>query len=103
MVEKFNPPRSTSILKIPKEAAKADREMDGNFMDGNLMAGLVGTFPASDPGQRHPAGHRVLKNNTQRRTILEKLGEQFCERKTNRRVPSVYHGLSGTKRERLIS
>jgi hypothetical protein len=25
------------------------------------------------------------------------------ERKTNRRVPSVYHGLSGTKRERLIS
>jgi hypothetical protein len=25
------------------------------------------------------------------------------ERKTNRRVPSVYHGLIGTKRERLIS
>src|SRR5258708_24234365 len=31
-----------------------------------------------------------------------KLGEQIRERKTNRRVPSVYHGLSGTKRERLI-
>jgi hypothetical protein len=44
-----------------------------------------------------------LKNNARRRRFREKLGEQIRERKTNRRVPSVYHGLSGTKRERLIS
>jgi hypothetical protein len=30
-------------------------------------------------------------------------GEQIRERKTNRHVPSVYHGLSGTKRDGLIS
>jgi hypothetical protein len=35
--------------------------------------------------------------------ILENLGAQIRERKTNRRVPSVYHGLIGTKREGLIS
>ncbi len=44
MVEKSN------AAPLDKQAAKADREMDGNF-----MAGLVGTFPASDPGQRHAA------------------------------------------------
>src|SRR6266853_6701511 len=43
------------------------------------------------------------KSNAKRRRTLEKLGAQIRERKTNRRVPSVYHGLSGTKRERLIS
>ena len=44
MVEKFNPAPLDKHPEDPKEAAKADREMDGNF-----MAGLVGTFPASDP------------------------------------------------------
>jgi hypothetical protein len=44
MVEKFNPAALDKHPEDPKEAAKADREMDGNF-----MAGLVGTFPASDP------------------------------------------------------
>ena len=47
-------------------------------------------------------GHRVLKT-TQNAAGLEKGAcAKIRERKTNRRVPSVYHGLSGTKRERLI-
>ena len=49
MVEKFNPAPLDKHPEDPKEAAKADREMDGNF-----MAGLVGTFPASEP-QRYAA------------------------------------------------
>ena len=44
MVEKFNPSPIDKHREDPKEAAKADREMDGNF-----MAGLFGTFPASAP------------------------------------------------------
>jgi hypothetical protein len=32
------------LAALRATVAKADREMDGNF-----MAGLVGTFPASDP------------------------------------------------------
>jgi hypothetical protein len=44
MVEKFNPAPLDKHPEDPREAAKADREMDGNF-----IAGLVGTFPASDP------------------------------------------------------
>ena len=43
MVEKFNPAPLDKHPEDPK-AAKADREMDGNF-----MAGLVGAFPASYP------------------------------------------------------
>jgi hypothetical protein len=45
------------------------------------------------------AGKRQL-----RRALFEKnLGEQIRERKTNRRVSPVSHGLSGTKRESPIS
>src|SRR5712671_3541268 len=50
MVEKFNPAPLDKHPEDPKEAAKADREMDGNF-----MAGLVGTFPASDPVSGAPS------------------------------------------------
>src|SRR5437879_6322669 len=59
MVERFNPAPLDKHPEDPKEAAKADREMDGNF-----MAGLVGTFPASDPGQRHTArdANRLAKS-----------------------------------------
>jgi hypothetical protein len=44
MVEKFNPAPLDKHPGRSQEAAKADRDMDGNF-----MADLVGTFPASDP------------------------------------------------------
>src|ERR1700682_6250316 len=59
----------------------------------------IGSCGVRGPAPHHPAtflfggavGHRRLKSNAKR------------ERKTNRRVPSAYHGLSGTKREWLIS
>ncbi len=54
MVEKFNPAPLDRHPEDPKEAAKADREMDGNF-----MAGLVGTFPASDPVSATQPGTRT--------------------------------------------
>ena len=44
MVEKFDPAPLDKCAEDSKEAARADREMDGK-----LKAGLVGTFPASDP------------------------------------------------------
>src|SRR5258708_7991741 len=54
MVEKFNPAPLDKHPEDPKEAAKADREMDGNF-----MAGLVGTFPPSDPASATQPGTRT--------------------------------------------
>ncbi len=45
MVEKFNPAPLDKHPEDPKEAAKADREMDGNFMAGSGVR----------PGQRHAA------------------------------------------------
>ena len=58
MVEKFNPAPLDKHPEDPKEAAKADREMDGNF-----MAGLVGTFPASDPVSATQPGTRTGSPN----------------------------------------
>jgi hypothetical protein len=58
MVERFNPAALDKHPEDPKEAAKADREMDGNF-----MAGLVGTFPASDPVSATQPGTRTGSPN----------------------------------------
>ena len=44
MAEKFNPAPHDKHAENPREAALADREMHNK-----LEAGLVGTFPASDP------------------------------------------------------
>ena len=44
MAEKFNPAPPDKHADDPREAALADREMHNK-----LEAGLVGTFPASDP------------------------------------------------------
>lgn len=44
MAEKFNPAPHDKYADDPREAILADREMHNN-----LEAGLVGTFPASDP------------------------------------------------------
>src|SRR6058998_2986003 len=54
----FNPAPLDKHPEDPKEAAKADREMDGNF-----MAGLVGTFPASDPVSATQPGTRTGSPN----------------------------------------
>jgi hypothetical protein len=44
MAEKFNPAAHDKHAEDPREALKADREMHEK-----LEAGLVDTFPASDP------------------------------------------------------
>ena len=44
MAEKFNPAAHDKHADDPKEALRADREMHAK-----LEAGLVDTFPASDP------------------------------------------------------
>ena len=44
MADKFDPAAHDRHAADPREAAKADREMHAR-----LEAGLIGTFPASDP------------------------------------------------------
>ncbi len=44
MAEKFNPAPHDKLAEDPREAARADRELHTR-----LEAGLVETFPASDP------------------------------------------------------
>jgi len=44
MAEKFDPGAHDKHAQNPREAAKADRDAHAK-----LHAGLVGTFPASDP------------------------------------------------------
>jgi hypothetical protein len=44
MAEKFNPAAHDKHAANPREAAAADHEMHAR-----LEAGLIGTFPASDP------------------------------------------------------
>ena len=44
MADKFNPAPHDKHADNPREAALADREMHNT-----LVAGLVGSFPASDP------------------------------------------------------
>jgi len=57
MVEKFNPAPLDKHPEDPK-AAKADREMDGNF-----NARLVCTFPASNPVSATQPGTRTGSPN----------------------------------------
>jgi hypothetical protein len=44
MAEKFNPAPHDKLAEDPRKAARADREIHAK-----LEAGLVDTFPASDP------------------------------------------------------
>jgi hypothetical protein len=44
MAQKFNPAPRDKLAEAPREAARADREAHEK-----LEAGLVDTFPASDP------------------------------------------------------
>lgn len=44
MAEKFNPAAHDKHAADPREAARADRDMHAK-----LDAGLIGSFPASDP------------------------------------------------------
>jgi hypothetical protein len=65
-----------------------------------------GEGPSDAAGRRGDSVGRASPSDTSR-TLNAALFEgilpsKFCERKTNRRVPSVYHGLIGTNRESPI-
>jgi hypothetical protein len=62
MAEKFNPAAHDRHAADPREAALADREIHAK-----LEAGLVGSFPASDPvsaAQPSPSKHDGDRNST---------------------------------------
>jgi hypothetical protein len=60
MAKKFDPAPHDKHAANPKEAAKADREMHAR-----LEAGLVDTFPASDPvSAAQPTPSKADSENT---------------------------------------
>ena len=61
MAEKFNPAAHDKHAADPREAAAADRDIHAK-----LEAGLIDTFPASDPGsaaQPAPSKHDGDREN----------------------------------------
>jgi hypothetical protein len=66
MAEKFNPAAHDKHAADPREAAKADRETDTK-----LEAGLVDSFPASDPvSAAQPASS---KHDSERASLWDKM------------------------------
>ena len=66
MAEKFNPAAHDKHAADPREAAKADRETHTK-----LEAGLVGSFPASDPvSAAQPASS---KHDSERASLWDKM------------------------------
>ena len=68
MAEKFNPAAHDRHAQDPKEAARADMETHAR-----LEAGLMDTFPASDPvsaAQPAPSKHDGDRGN---RSLLDKM------------------------------
>jgi hypothetical protein len=76
MAEKFNPAPHDKHADNPGDALLADREMHKN-----LEAGLVGSFPASDPvSAAQPAPSKVdgkIDNKIDNETLWEKLRSIF--------------------------
>ena len=71
MAEKFDPAPHDKHAADPKEAARADRQVHED-----LKAGLVGTFPASDPvSAAQPAKSRHDDNSA--RTLWKKIASVF--------------------------
>jgi len=67
MAEKFNPAAHDKHAEDPREARKADREIHEK-----LEAGLVDTFPASDPvSAAQPA--RSKADTEENRTLWDKV------------------------------
>jgi hypothetical protein len=70
MAKKFDPAPHDKHAANPKEAAKADREMHAR-----LEAGLVDTFPASDPvSAAQPTPSKADSENT---SLWDKLRAAF--------------------------
>jgi hypothetical protein len=66
MAEKFNPAAHDKHAADPREAAKADRETHSK-----LEAGLVDSFPASDPvSAAQPASS---KHDSERASLWDKM------------------------------
>jgi hypothetical protein len=66
MAEKFNPAAHDKHADDPSEAAKADREIHAK-----LEAGLVDSFPASDPvSAAQPASS---KHDSERASLWDKM------------------------------
>jgi hypothetical protein len=80
MAEKFNPAPHDPHATDPKEAARADAEMHAR-----LEAGLIDTFPASDPvSAAQPAKTKPDKHKEDRReTPLAPDAEQDDEPHTS--------------------
>jgi hypothetical protein len=70
MAKKFDPAPHDKHAANPKEAAKADRDMHAR-----LEAGLVDTFPASDPvSAAQPTPSKADSENT---SLWDKLRAAF--------------------------
>lgn len=85
MAEKFNPAPHDRHADDPKEAARADAEMHAR-----LEAGLIDTFPASDPvsaaqpaptkhdGDKNaPTARRVRQDNDPQSSLWDKVKSVF--------------------------
>ena len=72
MAEKFDPAPHDKHADDPRDARLADREMHKN-----LDAGLVGTFPASDPVSAAQPAPSKADGKVDNETLWEKLRAAF--------------------------
>ena len=72
MAEKFNPAAHDKHAEDPREAAKADREIHEK-----LQAGLVDTFPASDPVSAAQPAPSKVDAETENPSLWEKVRAVF--------------------------
>jgi hypothetical protein len=72
MAEKFNPAAHDKHAEDPREAAKADREIHEK-----LQAGLVDTFPASDPVSAAQPAPSKVDADTENPSLWEKVRAVF--------------------------
>ena len=68
MAEKFDPAAHDKHAENPRDALLADREMHGK-----LDAGLVGSFPASDPVSAAQPARSKADGDRQNESLWDKL------------------------------
>jgi hypothetical protein len=72
MVEKFNPAPHDKHAADPREAARADRETHNK-----LDAGLIGSFPASDPVSAAQPARSKHDDNRDEASLWDKVKAVF--------------------------
>jgi hypothetical protein len=72
MAQKFNPAAHDKHAEDPREAQKADREIHEK-----LEAGLVDTFPASDPVSAAQPAPSKADGDRANETLLDKVRAAF--------------------------